>query len=54
MIIGVDLGSSPHMDNTRKDILILRKGWTQALGEHLLTAEKMYINNFTWLERNFV
>ena len=35
------MGSSPHIDNKKKDILILSKGPTQGL-EHTLTAESMY------------
>ena len=35
-----------HIDNKKKDILILGKGPTQGL-EHTLTAEKMYSINFT-------
>ena len=31
----------------KKDILILGKGQTQALGQHSSTAEKMYSINFT-------
>ena len=31
---------SVHFDNKKKDILILRKGPTQGLGKHSLTAEK--------------
>ena len=31
----------------KKDILILGKGPTQGLGEHLLTAEKMHSINFS-------
>ena len=38
---------SVHVDNKGKDILILWKGPTQGLGEHSLTAEKMYSVNFT-------
>ena len=38
--------SSPHIDNKGKDILILGRGPTQGLGEHSLTAEKMYAINF--------
>ena len=41
------MNSSIHFDNKRKDILILRIGPTQGLGEHSLTAEKMYSINFT-------
>ena len=46
LIIGVDMSSSAHIDNKKKDILILGKGPTQGL-EHTLTAEKMYSINFT-------
>ena len=48
---GVDMSSSVHVDNKKKDILILGKGPTQGLGEHLLTVEKMYSINFTVLEK---
>ena len=41
LIFGVDMSSSAHIDNKKKDILVLGKGTTQAL-EHTLTAEKMY------------
>ena len=34
---GVDMNLSPHIDNQKKDILILGKGPTQGL-EHALTA----------------
>ena len=47
IIFGVDMNSSIHVDNKGKDILILGKGPTQGLGEHSLTAEKMYSLNFT-------
>ena len=40
------MGSSPHIDNKKKDILILGKGPTQGL-EHRLTVEKSYLINFT-------
>ena len=46
-IFGADMNSSPHIDNKGKDILILGIGPTQGLGEHSLTAEKMYSINFT-------
>ena len=36
-----------------KDILILRKGPTQGLGEHSLTGEKMYLINFTKVDTKF-
>ena len=46
LIFGADMSSSPHIDNKKKDILVLRKGPTQGL-EHTLTAAKMYSINFT-------
>ena len=47
IIFGVDMSTSVHIDNKRKDILILGKGPTQGLGKHSLTAEKMYSVNLT-------
>ena len=47
IIFGVDMSSSTKIDNKRKDILIFRKGRTQGLGEHSLSAEKTYSINFT-------
>ena len=41
MWFAVDMSSSPLIDNKGKDILILGRGPTQGLGEHLLTVEKM-------------
>ena len=41
------MNSSIHINNKKKDILILGKGPTQGLDEHSLTAEKMYSINFT-------
>ena len=41
------MNSSIHVYNNVKDILILETGPTQGLGEHSLTAEKMYSINFT-------
>ena len=46
-IFGVDMSSSPHIDNKGKYILILGKGPSQGLGENSLTAEKIYSINFT-------
>ena len=40
LIFGADMSSSLHIDNKKKDILILGKGPTQGL-EHSLTAKKM-------------
>ena len=47
------MSSSPHIDNKRKYILILGKGPTQGLGEHSLTAEKMYLSDFTVTRKKF-
>ena len=47
------MNSSIHIDNKGRDILILGKGPARGLGEHLLTAEKMYSINFTLTEKKF-
>ena len=47
------MNSSIHIDNKEKDILILGKVPTQGLGEHSLTAEKMYSINFTVTRKKF-
>ena len=46
------MNSSAHIDNKRKDILVLRKGPTQWL-EHKLTTEKMYSINFAVTQNTF-
>ena len=46
------MSSSGHIDNKKKDILILGIGPTQGL-EHTLTAEKMCSINFTVPNINF-
>ena len=46
------MSSSGHVDNKKKDILILGKGPTKGL-EHTLTAEKMYSINFTVTKEKF-
>ena len=53
LIFGVDMSSSAHIDNKKKDILVLGKGPTQGL-QHILTAEKMYSINFTVTNKNLV
>ena len=53
LILGVDLSSSSHIDNKKKDILVLQKGTTQGL-EHTLTAENIYLINFTVTKKNYV
>ena len=52
LIFGVDMSSATHIDNKKKDILILGKGLTQGL-EHTLTAEKIYLINFTVTKKKF-
>ena len=47
------MNSSQHVDNKKKDILILGIGPTQGLGEHSLTAEKIYSINFTVAKKRF-
>ena len=46
LIFGVDMSFSTHIDNKKKDILVLGIGPTQGL-EHTLNAEKMYSINFS-------
>ena len=43
IIFGVDMSSSPHIDNEKIHILILRKGPTQGL-EHTMAAKKIVFN----------
>ena len=44
--------SSAHIDNKKKDVLVLGKGPMQGL-EHTLTTEKMYSINFTVTKKKF-
>ena len=43
---------STHIDNKKKDILVLGIATTQGL-EHTLTAEKIYSINFTVRKKKF-
>ena len=52
LIFRVDMSSSSHIDNKKKDILVLGKGPTQGL-EHTLTAEKLYSINLTLTKKKF-
>ena len=52
LIFGTDMSSSAHIDNRKKDILVLGIGPTQGL-EHTSTAEKMYSINFTVTKKKF-
>ena len=49
---GADMSTSTHIDNKKKDILVLGRGPTQGL-ESTLTAEKMYSINFTLRKNKF-
>ena len=53
IIFGVDMSSSVHVDNKKKDILILGEGLTQGLDGTTLTAEKMYSSNFNENNKKF-
>ena len=46
------MSSFANIDNKKKDILILGKQPTQGL-EHTLTAEKIYLINFTVARNKF-
>ena len=46
------MSSSAHIDNKKKDILVLGKGPRKGL-EHTLTAEKMYSIDFTVAKEKF-
>ena len=52
LILEVDMTSSAHIDNKKKDIVVLGKGPTQEL-ERTLTAEKIYVINFTFTKKKF-
>ena len=52
LIFGADMSTSTHIDNKKKDILVLGRGPTQG-SESILTAEKMYSINFTVTKKKF-
>ena len=52
LIFGADMSTSIHIDNKKKDILVLGRGPTQGL-ESTLAAEKMYSINFTVTKKKF-
>ena len=52
LIFGADMSTSIHIDNKKKDILVLGRGPTQGL-EGTLIAEKMYSINFTVTKKKF-
>ena len=47
------MSSSAHINNKRKNVLILGEGITQGLDDTTLTAEKMYSINFTASKKKF-
>ena len=53
IIFEVDMSSSAHVYNKKKDILMLGKCPIQGLDEHSLTAEKLYSINFTVTRKKF-
>ena len=53
MIFGVNMSSSMHIDNKKKDILILGKGPKQELDDTTLTAEAQYSINSSRSNRTF-
>ena len=54
IIFGVDMSSSVHVDNKKKDILILDEGPKQVLDDTTLTAEKSIQSILQTLQINFV
>ena len=53
LIFGADMSTSIHVDNKKKDILVLGTGPTHRL-ESTFTAEKMYSINFTVTKKKFL
>ena len=53
IIFGVNMSSSVHVDNKKKDILILGKGPTQGLDDTMFTAEDQCSINFSISNRKF-
>ena len=54
IIFGAGMSSYVHIDNNRKDIIILGEGPTQGLNDNTLTAETIYPINFTQPIKKFV
>ena len=48
------MSSSVHINNKKKDVLILGKGPTQGLDNTTLTAEAQYLINFSKSNRKFL
>ena len=54
VIFGADNNSLVHIDNKKKDILVLGKGPTQVLNETTITAEAEYSINFSKSQRKLI
>ena len=54
IIFGADIGSSVHVDNKNKDILIFGEGAILGLDDTTLTTEAIYPINFTQPNKGFV
>ena len=54
IIFGADMSSSVHIDNKKKDILILGEGSTQGLDDTTLTAEKNILLILKNIIKNFI
>ena len=54
IIFGADMSLSVHVDNKKKDILILGKGLTKGLDDTTITAEIKYHISFTQSGIRFV
>ena len=53
IIFGVDMSSSVHVDNKKKEILILTEDPTQGLDGTTLTAQKKHLINFIVTRKKF-
>ena len=53
IILGADMSSSVHANNTRKNILVLGKDFIQELDNTTIYAEKLYSVNFTKTNTKF-
>ena len=54
IVFGAAMTSSVHIDNNEKDILILGRGPAQGLDDTTLTAEAIYLINFSQPNKIFV
>ena len=53
IFIGANMSSSGHVDNRKKDILILGKGPTQGLDNTTLTPDKENVINYKEEQKKF-